>query len=162
MHNQNANTVRQGIRDRSAVDVEAVSETLIATTDPTASRQLRELDRALPRLPLEQRQVILLVGLEGMSYEATAGILGVPVGTIRSRLSRAETLFANSWAWMPRAVIEPPGRGPRSRGRLCDLFHQSATPAGRLLSGEKGGCHACGFAFVFGHSHSHHHAALSL
>jgi RNA polymerase sigma-70 factor, ECF subfamily len=47
-----------------------------------------ELDRALARLPLAQRQVILLVGLEGMSYEDTAGILSIPVCTVRSRLSR--------------------------------------------------------------------------
>ena len=47
-----------------------------------------ELDRALARLPLGQRQVILLVGQEGMSYEDTAGILDIPVGTVRSRLSR--------------------------------------------------------------------------
>ena len=47
-----------------------------------------ELERALAQLPLEQRQVILLVGLEGMSYEDTAGILSIPVGTVRSRLSR--------------------------------------------------------------------------
>ena len=48
-----------------------------------------ELERALAQLPLEQHQVILLVGLEGMSYEDTAGILTIPVGTVRSRLSRA-------------------------------------------------------------------------
>jgi RNA polymerase sigma-70 factor (ECF subfamily) len=47
-----------------------------------------ELERALAQLPLEQRQVILLVGLEGMSYEDTAGILSLPIGTVRSRLSR--------------------------------------------------------------------------
>jgi RNA polymerase sigma-70 factor (ECF subfamily) len=47
-----------------------------------------ELERALAQLPLEQRQVILLVGLEGMCYEDAAGILSVPVGTVRSRLSR--------------------------------------------------------------------------
>jgi RNA polymerase sigma-70 factor (ECF subfamily) len=47
-----------------------------------------ELERALAQLPLEQRQVILLVGLEGMSYEDAAGILSVPIGTVRSRLSR--------------------------------------------------------------------------
>ena len=47
-----------------------------------------ELERALAHLPLEQQQVILLVGLEGMSYEDTAGILTIPVGTVRSRLSR--------------------------------------------------------------------------
>ena len=39
-------------------------------------------------LPEEQRQVILLVGLEGMHYEEVASILDIPVGTVRSRLSR--------------------------------------------------------------------------
>lgn len=68
--------------------MEQISATLPATTDPTASRQMYELERALERLPPEQRQVILLVGLEGMSYEDTAEILGIPTGTVRSRLSR--------------------------------------------------------------------------
>ena len=43
--------------------------------------------------PEEQRAAILLVGLEGMRYEEVAQVLKVPVGTIRSRLSRGrETL----------------------------------------------------------------------
>ena len=93
MHNQHVNLVRHGVRDAAAVDVEQVSGTLSATTDPTASCQLRELDCALSRLPLEQRQVILLVGLEGMPYDDAAAILGIPIGTVRSRLSRGrETL----------------------------------------------------------------------
>jgi RNA polymerase sigma-70 factor (ECF subfamily) len=87
MHNQNVNQVRRGMRD-SAIDLETCSQTLVATTDPTASRQLRELERALGELPEDQRQVILLVGLEGMSYEQTAAALNIPVGTVRSRLSR--------------------------------------------------------------------------
>ncbi len=49
---------------------------------------MHELERALACLREEQREVILLVGLEGMSYEAAAQILDVPVGTVRSRLSR--------------------------------------------------------------------------
>ena len=88
MHNQNVNNVRRDVRVSAAVDIEWVSATLPATTDPSASRKMVELDRALARLPLGQRQVILLVGLEGMSYEDTAGILDSPVGTVRSRLSR--------------------------------------------------------------------------
>jgi RNA polymerase sigma-70 factor (ECF subfamily) len=88
MHNQNINEIRRAIRDDATVDLENCSAILTATTDPTASRQLRELDHALAQLPEEQRQVILLVGLEGMSYEAAAAILDVPIGTIRSRLSR--------------------------------------------------------------------------
>jgi RNA polymerase sigma-70 factor (ECF subfamily) len=87
MHNQNVNEVRRAIRDHANVDVEECAK-LAATTDPTVSRQLRELERALAQMLEEQRQVILLVGLEGMSYEDAAAILNVPIGTIRSRLSR--------------------------------------------------------------------------
>ena len=43
---------------------------------------------SLAQVPEEQRQVILLVGLEGMSYEDAAAVLQIPVGTVRSRLSR--------------------------------------------------------------------------
>src|SRR4029077_8051506 len=81
-------TGRGGARERTNVDIEQVSPTLAATTDPTARRQLMELDRALARLPNEQREIVLLVGLEGMTYEDVAQILGVPIGTVRSRLSR--------------------------------------------------------------------------
>ena len=86
MHNQNVNLVRRAVREVATVDFEARSQSLVATTDATASRKLRELERALRELPEEQRQVILLVGLEGMSYEKA--IVNVPLGTIRSRLSR--------------------------------------------------------------------------
>jgi RNA polymerase sigma-70 factor (ECF subfamily) len=60
------------------------------TVQPNAipTLQLRDLEAALGRLQPEQRQVILLVGLEGMSYQEVANVLNVPVGTVRSRLSR--------------------------------------------------------------------------
>lgn len=51
--------------------------------------ELRDLDRALQRLPPEQRAVLLLVGVEEMSYQQVAVVLGVPMGTVMSRLSRA-------------------------------------------------------------------------
>jgi RNA polymerase sigma-70 factor (ECF subfamily) len=50
--------------------------------------ELRDLVRCLARLPGEQREVLLLVALEDLSYEDTAKVLGVPVGTVMSRLSR--------------------------------------------------------------------------
>src|SRR4030095_8482305 len=50
---------------------------------------LRDLDRALGRLPEEQRAVVLLVTLEGMSYAEVACALSIPVGTVMSRLFRA-------------------------------------------------------------------------
>ena len=50
---------------------------------------VRDLDRSIALLPAEQRAVLLLVTLEDMSYEEVAGTLGIPVGTVMSRLSRA-------------------------------------------------------------------------
>ena len=88
MHNQHVNNVRRIAREGLTVELDAVSSSLMATTDPTSSRQPRELDRALSQLPDEQRQTILLVGPEGMSYQEAAEIFNVPVGTVRSRLSR--------------------------------------------------------------------------
>ena len=50
--------------------------------------ELRDLAGSLARLPAEQREVLLLVGLEDLSYEDAAKILGLPLGTVMSRLSR--------------------------------------------------------------------------
>ena len=90
LHNQYVNTVRREAREAVLVDIEHqhIASTMVATTDPTARRQMVELDQALARLSAEQREVLLLVGLEGLDYESVAQILGVPVGTVRSRLSR--------------------------------------------------------------------------
>jgi RNA polymerase sigma-70 factor (ECF subfamily) len=55
--------------------------------------ECRDLATALDRLPAEQRDAIVLIAVEGRAYEEAAGMLGVPVGTVRSRLSRGrETL----------------------------------------------------------------------
>jgi RNA polymerase sigma-70 factor, ECF subfamily len=109
MHNQNVNNVRQDVRESAMVDIEQMFSTLPATTDPSASRKMVELDRALAQLPLDQRQVILLVGLEGMSYEDTAGILGIPIGTVRSRLSRGRDALREllDWGERPSAAALP-------------------------------------------------------
>jgi RNA polymerase sigma-70 factor, ECF subfamily len=104
MHNQNVNNVRYGIREGQNIDVEEMSNVLAATTDPTASRQLYELNRALSQLAQEQRQAILLVGLEEFSYEETAAILNIPVGTVRSRLSRGRDQL--------RRLMDMPAKAP--------------------------------------------------
>lgn len=52
------------------------------------SLEMRDLARSLARLPIEQREVLLLIGLEDLSYEEAAKIIDVPIGTVMSRLSR--------------------------------------------------------------------------
>ena len=50
---------------------------------------LRDLQRALYGLPVEQREVLLLVCVEELTYKEASSALGVPIGTVMSRLSRA-------------------------------------------------------------------------
>jgi RNA polymerase sigma factor (sigma-70 family) len=50
--------------------------------------EIQDVDRVLRRLPLEQREVVLLVALEQMSYEEVSKTLEIPIGTVMSRLSR--------------------------------------------------------------------------
>ena len=88
LHNQHVNNVRRLVREGVAVPVEDAAGTLTVSDKAEVSLQLRDLDRAIARLPAEQRQVILLVGLEGMRYDEAATVLGIPIGTVRSRLSR--------------------------------------------------------------------------
>jgi RNA polymerase sigma-70 factor (ECF subfamily) len=88
MHNQNVNGVRRSVREGIAVEFDDKWPVPIAATDPTGRLALRDLDCALARISEEQRRVILLIGLEGTSYEEAATILDVPVGTIRSRVFR--------------------------------------------------------------------------
>jgi RNA polymerase sigma-70 factor, ECF subfamily len=93
LHNLNVNDVRREVRNGSTVPVEDFAAELPVAPNAHDSLQLRDLDRAIGRLPDEQRQVVLLVGLEGMRYDEVARILDIPIGTVRSRLSRGrETL----------------------------------------------------------------------
>lgn len=56
---------------------------------------LRDLERALWALPEDQRLAVLLVGMEGMSYDEASQILRIPIGTLRSRLSRGRKSLRN-------------------------------------------------------------------
>jgi RNA polymerase sigma-70 factor (ECF subfamily) len=87
--------------------VEKVAPTLAAVSDPTAALQIRDLERAMATLPEGQRQVILLVGLEGMRYEEVSTILRIPIGTVRSRLSRGRETLRILMDVSGRASVSP-------------------------------------------------------
>jgi RNA polymerase sigma-70 factor, ECF subfamily len=88
MHHLHVNTVRRGTREGAAMPLGDVEPLLTEPPAQGAGLSLRDLDRAMGELSEEQRQVILLVGLEAMTYDEVATILDLPVGTVRSRLSR--------------------------------------------------------------------------
>ncbi len=85
-HNVHVNRVR-ATRTNDPLDDE-MPELAQRGTQPDALL-VRDLDRAIVRLPADQRAVLLLVTLEEMSYEEVARTLGIPIGTVMSRLSRA-------------------------------------------------------------------------
>jgi RNA polymerase sigma-70 factor (ECF subfamily) len=87
LHNQHVNDVRKSASQGVHVDIDDVNPIAVEPR-ADAALELRDLERAMAKLAPEPRQVILLVGLEGMSYEQAAEILSIPVGTVRSRLSR--------------------------------------------------------------------------
>jgi RNA polymerase sigma factor (sigma-70 family) len=62
---------------------------------------LRDLERALAQVPVEQREVLLLVVLEEMSYDEVARTLGIPLGTVMSRLSRAREKLRATMLGLP-------------------------------------------------------------
>jgi RNA polymerase sigma-70 factor, ECF subfamily len=77
---------RRGLSRRPTL---AVIEDVDPAAAPGSDGTGRDIERGLTLLPPEQREVLLLVTLEGMSYREAADVQGVPIGTIMSRLSRA-------------------------------------------------------------------------
>ncbi|QIL70565.1 RNA polymerase sigma factor [Diaphorobacter sp. HDW4B] len=66
-----------------------VSESLSPDEAADQAQHLRHLQAAMAELPESMRDVLLMVAVDEMSYEEAAALLTVPVGTVRSRLSRA-------------------------------------------------------------------------
>ncbi|HKB54538.1 MAG TPA: sigma-70 family RNA polymerase sigma factor [Ramlibacter sp.] len=90
MHNIFVDGARRALRQQAQrVDVDDVADELIAPR--SSPDHAIDLQRCLLRLPPDQREVLLLVALEGLGYEQVARITSVPVGTVMSRLSRARS-----------------------------------------------------------------------
>jgi RNA polymerase sigma-70 factor (ECF subfamily) len=121
LHNQYVNKVRRAVREGTAVQILENEPSLIRDPNQGSRLELRDLDRALARLPEEQRVVILLIGLEGMGYQQAAKIIGVPTGTIRSRLSRGREMLRRlvGIAPDPRTEANEARSVPAHRGHLA-------------------------------------------
>lgn len=65
----------------------------------------RAIERGVAALPAEQREVLLLVALEGLSYREVAQVQDVPIGTVMSRLSRARAALRVALEGGPRPQL---------------------------------------------------------
>jgi len=90
MHNIFASQVRRTPPPHSVVPLDDATHELQGGIDPGRDEGASlDLQRCLMQLPEEQRAVMLLVTLEDLSYAEVAKVLGIPAGTVMSRLSRA-------------------------------------------------------------------------
>jgi RNA polymerase sigma-70 factor (ECF subfamily) len=76
--------------DADSIDGTDRDNAFNASNEAVASQAgvMLDIERALAALPVDQRAVVLLVGLEDLSYREAAEVLGIPVGTVMSRLAR--------------------------------------------------------------------------
>ena len=86
MHNVHVNRVRAA---RPTEPLEDEMPELAQRATQGDSLVVRDLERSIAALPQAQREVLLLVALEDLSYDETARALGIPIGTVLSRLARA-------------------------------------------------------------------------
>lgn len=93
-------------RRQGEVEIEEAPATAVAPSQEQVSA-CRDIATALHSLPVEQRAAIALVALEGLPYDEAAAALDIPVGTLRSRLSRGRDQL--------RELYSEPGQAPHLR-----------------------------------------------
>jgi len=94
MHNVFVNQLARARSDARTVSLEAIAENgapaqTQADGGPIDRIALLEVARQLDRLPPDQREVLILAAVEELRYDEIAVALGIPIGTVMSRLSRA-------------------------------------------------------------------------
>lgn len=108
MHNLRVDQLRRGGLATTSLDDEDEAADVPVRPTQTDLLEVMDLETALRQLPDEQREILLLVALEEMSYADIAALLGIPIGTVMSRLSRGRERL--------RLVME--GRQPSANLRV--------------------------------------------
>ena len=104
---------RQKTRGRSIDFTEATHDKLALKQSQDLQMHCRDLEHAFARLPKRDQTILSLIAIEGLKYEETASELGIPVGTVRSRLSRARQRLRDS-------LDTPELNEGRDRTRIAD------------------------------------------
>ncbi len=90
LRNLNISQYRQSRSRGVQVPLDEASETTATQNTPhDGNLAVRDISRALTLLPYDQREVLVLIALEGLKYREVMDVLDIPIGTVMSRLSRA-------------------------------------------------------------------------
>lgn len=116
LRNQFYTTIRRNARMVSW-DPEVAERVLIAQAAQQDGLNLQDVEAALQKLPLEQREVLLLIGVNGLSYEEAAEVMGCAIGTIKSRLARGRTALATLVNGSEQFNAELDAPAPTSKAR---------------------------------------------
>lgn len=112
-----------------ALDQQMAEQTLVAVANPIATLELDDVRRAMLLLPDAHREALILIGAAGWSYEEAAVICECPIGTIKSRVSRARARLAEIMA-----EVAVPKDSVRPSAAMADIFSQCARAGGQALA----------------------------
>ena len=109
LRNHYYTTLRKNAR-MVAWDPDLAERVLVAAPTQQDRLNVHDVHAALLKLPAEQREVLLLFGANGVSYEEAAEIIGCAIGTIKSRLARGRVALAALIDGPPLDAPETPGK----------------------------------------------------
>ena len=113
LHNIHINNQRQRRARADYQELDDDQPEMATPPNQERSLEIRDLARALQLLPEPQRQVVLLVGLEGLNYKHVAAVLDIPIGTVMSRLHRGREALRRFMAH--GAAPQAAGQDPKLR-----------------------------------------------
>ena len=113
LHHRHISHTRRDARQRINMERQKSHLSLTLSPNQTVRLEFRDLERAMAKLPEEQRSVILLVGLEGMGYDEAASVVNTPVGTVRSRVARGRETLRAVTGLFPGRHSPRPGKAAR-------------------------------------------------
>jgi RNA polymerase sigma-70 factor, ECF subfamily len=131
LHHQHVSHARRDARQRASIRLQKDNPGVTLSPNQTVRLELRDLERAIAQLPEEQRSVILLVGLKGMRYDEAAAAVNLPVGTVRSRVSRGRETLRAMTGLFPSRHSRPAGVTANQSSPQCpalsgNLFARSS------------------------------------
>ena len=101
---------------RDTTDIDPLPSSTFARAAPPPDRlALKDLGKAMTRLPADQREALVMVVVHGMSYEALAEATGCAVGTAKSRVFRARRQL-EAWLMGEKTTISSGSRANKGRG----------------------------------------------